>query len=55
VTQLFRLNTSLSDTGSDIGSGTLKRLGKPLGATFLAPFIYLQFMRLGRRKKEHEY
>ena len=26
-----------------------------LGATFLAPFIYLQFMRLGRRKKEHEY
>ncbi|PNY26379.1 Chaperone protein DnaJ [Tolypocladium capitatum] len=25
-----------------------------LGVTFLAPFVYLQFMRLGRRKKERE-
>ena len=26
-----------------------------LGATFLAPFVYLQFMRLERRKKDREY
>ncbi|UNI14466.1 hypothetical protein JDV02_001095 [Purpureocillium takamizusanense] len=51
VTQLFRLNTSLSDTGSDIGSGTLKRLGKPLGATFLA--ISILTLLLGFRRYFH--
>ncbi|KAG6022817.1 hypothetical protein E4U40_004379 [Claviceps sp. LM458 group G5] len=58
VTQLFRLNTSLSDTvGSDdpsSGSGsshsnaTLRRLGKPLGATFLG--ISILTLLLGARR-----
>ncbi|KAM4054819.1 AAA domain-containing protein [Hirsutella rhossiliensis] len=37
VTQLFRLNTSLSDGHDDgVNKATLRRMGKPLGATFLA-------------------
>ncbi|KAJ6446304.1 DNA-binding protein SMUBP-2 [Purpureocillium lavendulum] len=51
VTQLFRLNTSLSDTGSDIGSSTLRHLGKPLGATFLA--ISILTLLLGFRRYFH--
>jgi uncharacterized membrane protein YidH (DUF202 family) len=36
VTQLFRLNTSLADDGEDDPAfTTIRRLGKPLGATFL--------------------
>ncbi|KAG6270137.1 hypothetical protein E4U22_001597 [Claviceps purpurea] len=58
VTQLFRLNTSLSDTGGSddpsFGSGsshsnaTLRRLGKPLGATFLG--ISILTLLLGARR-----
>ncbi|KAG6072533.1 hypothetical protein E4U30_007643 [Claviceps sp. LM220 group G6] len=58
VTQLFRLNTSLSDTAGsdDLGSGsgsshsnaTLRRLGKPLGATFLG--ISILTLLLGARR-----
>ncbi|KAG6011975.1 hypothetical protein E4U54_007788 [Claviceps lovelessii] len=56
VTQLFRLNTTLSDgSGSGSGSGhgtshnaTVRRLGKPLGATFLA--ISILTLLLGTRR-----
>ncbi|POR32070.1 Uncharacterized protein TPAR_07731 [Tolypocladium paradoxum] len=49
VTQLFRLNTSLSeDTGSDANSATLRRMGKPLGAAFLA--ISILTLLLGFRR-----
>ncbi|KAG6000217.1 hypothetical protein E4U43_001665 [Claviceps pusilla] len=54
VTQLFRLNTTLSD-GSGHGHGhgtshnaTIRRLGKPLGATFLA--ISILTLLLGTRR-----
>ncbi|KAG6065201.1 hypothetical protein E4U32_007685 [Claviceps aff. humidiphila group G2b] len=58
VTQLFRLNTSLSDTagfdesssgsGSSHSNATLRRLGKPLGATFLG--ISILTLLLGARR-----
>lgn len=35
VTQLFRLNTSLAGDGNDSAT-TVRRFGKPLGASFLA-------------------
>ncbi|KAI0136619.1 hypothetical protein BJ170DRAFT_20506 [Xylariales sp. AK1849] len=35
ITQLFRLNTSLSDGTDDSSMRTLRHLGKPLGACFL--------------------
>lgn len=41
MTQLFRLNTSLSN---DHQSRTIKQLGKPLGATFLAISIVMLFL-----------
>ncbi|KAK2020216.1 hypothetical protein LZ32DRAFT_13540 [Colletotrichum eremochloae] len=44
VTQLFRLNSSLSGTGpgpGDPNARTLRQLGKPLGATFLAVSILI--------------
>ena len=41
MTQLFRLNTSLSD---DDQSHTLRQLGKPLGATFLGISIVILFL-----------
>ncbi|OLN88568.1 hypothetical protein CCHL11_01804 [Colletotrichum chlorophyti] len=45
VTQLFRLNSSLSDPNSpDPNSHTLRQLGKPLGATFLAISILILFL-----------
>ncbi|KND94653.1 hypothetical protein TOPH_00413 [Tolypocladium ophioglossoides CBS 100239] len=39
VTQLFRLNTSLSEETGDANGATLRRMGKPLGAAFLAVSI----------------
>lgn len=46
ITQLFRLNTSLSDQiGAD---NTLRHLGKPLGATFLAVSIMILFLGYNR-------
>ncbi|GJC79956.1 hypothetical protein ColLi_02794 [Colletotrichum liriopes] len=45
VTQLFRLNSSLSDPDSpDPNAHTLRQLGKPLGATFLAISILILFL-----------
>ncbi|KAH7376494.1 hypothetical protein B0T11DRAFT_21597 [Plectosphaerella cucumerina] len=44
VTQLFRLNTSLSEGGENSGDVTLRRLGKPLGATFLGISILILFL-----------
>ncbi|KAL0474753.1 hypothetical protein QR685DRAFT_510786 [Neurospora intermedia] len=45
VTQLFRLNTSLSDGNDDTHhSETLRHLGKPLGATFLGISILTLFL-----------
>ncbi|KAM0332425.1 hypothetical protein ACHAQA_002706 [Verticillium albo-atrum] len=45
VTQLFRLNTSLPGTGKeDAAAVTLRRLGKPLGATFLGISIVILFL-----------
>lgn len=41
MTQLFRLNTSLSHEHQ---SDTLRQLGKPLGATFLAISIMMLFL-----------
>lgn len=45
ITQLFRLNTSLSD-GNDTArqAETLRHLGKPLGATFLGISILTLFL-----------
>lgn len=52
MTQLFRLNTSLSDRDSNAGdttqSASLRQVGKPLGATFLgictsAPMSFCAF------------
>jgi uncharacterized membrane protein YidH (DUF202 family) len=54
VTQLFRLNSSLQENGAggggtpDPGDVTLKRLGKPLGATFLGISIIILFMGYSR-------
>ncbi|EFQ26318.1 hypothetical protein CGRA01v4_05429 [Colletotrichum graminicola] len=45
VTQLFRLNSSLSGPGpADPNAHTLRQLGKPLGATFLAVSILILFL-----------
>ncbi|KXH45368.1 hypothetical protein CSAL01_13656 [Colletotrichum salicis] len=45
VTQLFRLNSSLSTPGTDDpNSHTLRQLGKPLGATFLGISILILFL-----------
>ncbi|KJZ79049.1 hypothetical protein HIM_01822 [Hirsutella minnesotensis 3608] len=51
VTQLFRLNTSLSDSNDRAGGvdkATLRRMGKPLGATFLG--ISILTLLLGFRR-----
>jgi uncharacterized membrane protein YidH (DUF202 family) len=52
VTQLFRLNSSLQQNGGSDSSSdsnvTLKRLGKPLGGTFLAISILILFMGYNR-------
>ncbi|KAH8675737.1 hypothetical protein BX600DRAFT_494192 [Xylariales sp. PMI_506] len=44
ITQLFRLNTSLSDGLDDQTFQRIRRLGKPLGATFLAISILVLFL-----------
>lgn len=44
MTQLFRLNTSLSENEPDHDSHTLRQLGKPLGATFLGISILMLFL-----------
>lgn len=48
ITQLFRLNTSLSDDdGNSLNRGsqhTLRHLGKPLGAIFLGISILMLFL-----------
>lgn len=51
VTQLFRLNTTLSDGSDSSESATLRRLGKPLGATFLG--ISILTLLLGARRYFH--
>ncbi|KAK1991447.1 hypothetical protein LX36DRAFT_716046 [Colletotrichum falcatum] len=59
VTQLFRLNSSLSGPGDGDGSAdpnarTLRHLGKPLGATFLAVSIltlFLGYQRYSRAQR----
>jgi len=47
VTQLFRLNTSLPDSGS-LNQDTLRQVGKPLGAAFLG--ISILILLLGYRR-----
>lgn len=47
VTQLFRLNTSI-DSDTDPNSETLRRIGKPLGATFIG--ISILILLLGYRR-----
>lgn len=48
MTQLFRLNTSIADASKtsplDPSLQTLRHLGKPLGATFLAISILILFL-----------
>ncbi|KAF4594823.1 DNA-binding protein SMUBP-2 [Ophiocordyceps camponoti-floridani] len=52
VTQLFRLNTSLADDeGGRTDSLALRRMGKPLGATFLA--ISILTLLMGFRRYFH--
>ncbi|KAK4165711.1 hypothetical protein QBC43DRAFT_259370 [Cladorrhinum sp. PSN259] len=46
ITQLFRLNTSLTDGNGQ--SSTLRHLGKPLGATFLGISILILFLGYNR-------
>ena len=48
VTQLFRLNTSLPDSNGDVNEGTIRRVGKPLGAAFL--LISIVTLLLGYRR-----
>ncbi|KAJ6784376.1 hypothetical protein PWT90_05900 [Aphanocladium album] len=53
VTQLFRLNTSLNDGKNmpDHKKNTLRRLGRPLGATFLG--ISIMILMLGFKRYFH--
>lgn len=45
ITQLFRLNTSLSSDSPAAGrQDTLRQVGKPLGVTFLAISILMLFL-----------
>lgn len=46
MTQLFRLNTSLA--GDSEQAETLRRLGKPLGTTFLAVSILILLLGYNR-------
>lgn len=46
ITQLFRLNTSLTEDGKQ--SDTLRHMGKPLGATFLSISILILFLGYNR-------
>ncbi|EWC46600.1 hypothetical protein DRE_04087 [Drechslerella stenobrocha 248] len=49
VTQLFRLNASIgTDPASEKGIMTLRRMGKPLGATFLGIAILVLLIGLNR-------
>ena len=47
ITQLFRLNTSLSGPSGDRNQ-TLQHLGRPLGTTFLAVSILILFLGYNR-------
>ncbi|OAA43188.1 hypothetical protein NOR_04555 [Metarhizium rileyi] len=51
VTQLFRLNTTISDGNGSSGNATLRHLGKPLGSTFLG--ISILTLLLGARRYFH--
>lgn len=51
VTQLFRLNTTISDGNKDSENATLRRLGKPLGSAFLG--ISILTLLLGARRYFH--
>ncbi|GAO13843.1 hypothetical protein UVI_02004380 [Ustilaginoidea virens] len=51
VTQLFRLNTTISGGDGYSGNATLRRLGKPLGSAFLA--ISILTLLLGARRYFH--
>ncbi|ORY65897.1 uncharacterized protein BCR38DRAFT_428669 [Pseudomassariella vexata] len=44
ITQLFRLNVSLTDSPEDPNFRTIRHLGKPLGATFLGISILVLFL-----------
>ncbi|KAK2628261.1 hypothetical protein QTJ16_002907 [Diplocarpon rosae] len=48
ITQLFRLNTSSAAGSAGDPHGHLRRLGKPLGATFLAISIVMLFVGFHR-------
>ncbi|KAK6526273.1 hypothetical protein TWF694_004877 [Orbilia ellipsospora] len=50
VTQLFRLNAAIGNTdpASEKGAMTLRRMGKPLGATFLGIAILVLLVGLNR-------
>ncbi|KAI9813471.1 MAG: hypothetical protein M1827_004147 [Pycnora praestabilis] len=48
VTQLFRLNTTISSRDADTGQIRLRQVGKPLGATFLAISIVILFVGFHR-------
>ncbi|KAL2133804.1 hypothetical protein VTI74DRAFT_1661 [Chaetomium olivicolor] len=48
ITQLFRLNTSLTDDGDVEHAQKLRHLGKPLGTTFLAVSILILLLGYNR-------
>ncbi|KAJ4296041.1 superkiller [Collariella sp. IMI 366227] len=48
ITQLFRLNTSLSEDGDTKHAEKLRHLGKPLGTTFLAVSILILLLGYNR-------
>ncbi|TKW50175.1 hypothetical protein CTA1_10777 [Colletotrichum tanaceti] len=56
VTQLFRLNSSLSNPDStDPNAHTLRQLGKPLGATFLGISILTLFLGYQRYSRAQQW
>ncbi len=55
ITQLFRLNTSISSPDPNPRSSRLSHVGKPLGATFLAIAIVTIFLGFHRYFESQHY
>jgi len=55
ITQLFRLNTSISGGGSTHATSNLHHVGKPLGSTFIAISIVILFIGFHRYFESQHY
>jgi len=55
VTQLFRLNTTISSPSSDLTGSRLRHVGKPLGATFIFVSIVVLFIGFHRYFEAQHY